>query len=131
LLLPKPLNALLLGEAYARSLGVNVPRARRLIILSSALLAGVVTAFCGPVGFIGVAVPHLGRSLFNTGDHRVLVPTSILLGATVALLADVLAQLPGGGQHVLPVNVITSLFGVPVILWVLLRQRQLRQSFAG
>lgn len=130
LLLPKPLNALLLGEAYARSLGVNVPRARRFIILSSALLAGVVTAFCGPVGFIGIAVPHLCRSLFNTGDHRVLVPTSILLGATVALLADVIAQLPGG-QQVLPVNVITSLFGVPVIVWVLLRQRQLRQSFAG
>lgn len=130
LLLPKPLNAFLLGEAYARSLGVNVPHARRLIILSSALLAGVVTAFCGPVGFIGVAVPHLCRSLFNTGDHRILVPTSMLLGATVALLADVIAQLPGG-QHVLPVNVITSLFGVPVIVWVLLRQRQLRQSFAS
>ncbi|MGQ0602817.1 MAG: iron chelate uptake ABC transporter family permease subunit [Anaerolineales bacterium] len=130
LLLPKPLNAFLLGEAYARSLGVNVPRTRRLIILSAALLAGVVTAFCGPVGFIGVAVPHLCRSIFNTGDHRVLVPTSILLGATVALLADVIAQLPGG-QQVLPVNVITALFGVPVILWVLVRQRQLRQSFAG
>ena len=130
LVLPKPLNAFLLGEAYARSLGVNVPHARRLIILSSALLAGVVTAFCGPIGFIGVAVPHLCRSLFNTGDHRILVPTSILLGATVALLADVIAQLPGG-QQVLPVNVITSLFGVPVIVWVLLRQRQLRQSFAS
>jgi len=130
LILPKPLNAFLLGETYARSLGVNVPRVRRLILLSASLLAGVVTAFCGPVGFIGVAVPHLCRSLFNTGDHRVLVPTSLLLGATVALVADLIAQLPGSGQ-VLPVNVITSLFGVPVILWVLVRQRQLRNSFAG
>ncbi|MCE7989759.1 MAG: iron ABC transporter permease [Caldilinea sp. CFX5] len=129
-LLPKALNALLLGDTYARSLGVNVVQARRWIILCASLLAGAATAFCGPIGFLGVAVPHLCRTLFNTADHRVLVPTTMLLGGTIALLADVIAQLPGS-QTVLPVNVVTSLFGVPVIIWMLLRQQQLRASFAG
>jgi iron complex transport system permease protein len=129
-LLPKSLNALLLGDIYARSLGVNVVQTRRWIILCASLLAGTATAFCGPIGFLGVAVPHLCRTLFNTADHRVLVPTCMLLGGTIALLADVIAQLPGS-QTVLPVNVVTSLFGVPVIIWMLLRQQQLRASFAG
>ena len=129
-LLPKALNALLLGDTYARSLGVNVVQTRRWIILCASILAGTTTAFCGPIGFLGVAVPHLCRTIFNTADHRVLVPTSMLLGATIALLADLIAQMPGS-QTVLPVNVITSLFGVPVIIWMLLRQQQLRASFAG
>jgi iron complex transport system permease protein len=129
-LLPKSLNALLLGDIYAQSLGVNVVQTRRWIILCASLLAGTATAFCGPIGFLGVAVPHLCRTLFNTADHRVLVPTCMLLGGTIALLADVIAQLPGS-QTVLPVNVVTSLFGVPVIIWMLLRQQQLRASFAG
>jgi len=129
-LLPKALNALLLGDTYARSLGVNVVQTRRWIILCASILAGTTTAFCGPIGFLGVAVPHLCRTLFNTADHRVLVPTSMLLGATIALLADLIAQMPGS-QTVLPVNVVTSLFGVPVIIWMLLRQQQLRASFAG
>lgn len=129
-LLPKSLNALLLGDTYARSLGVNVVQTRRWIILCASLLAGTATAFCGPIGFLGVAVPHLCRTLFNTADHRVLVPTCMLLGGTIALLADMIAQLPGS-QTVLPVNVVTSLFGVPVIIWMLLRQQQLRASFAG
>lgn len=120
----KALNALLLGETYARSLGVNIRRSRIWIVLSASLLAGTVTAFCGPIGFLGVAVPHLCRNLFNTADHRILVPTSMLLGAILALLADLIAQLPGN-QYVLPLNVITSLFGVPVIVWVILRQRKL------
>jgi iron complex transport system permease protein len=128
--LPKTLNALLLGDAYARSLGVNVQRARLWVVVSASALAGAVTAFCGPIAFLGVAVPHLCRSLFNTADHRVLMPTSLLLGAALALLADLIAQLPGG-QLILPLNVITSLFGVPVILWVLLRQRQLKSSFGA
>ncbi|MCX6048327.1 MAG: iron ABC transporter permease [Chloroflexi bacterium] len=119
----KSLNALLLGETYAHSLGVNVRRARIWIILSASLLAGTVTAFCGPIGFLGVAVPHLCRSLFNTADHRILVPTSMLLGAILALLADLIAQMPGS-QYVLPLNVITSLLGVPVVVWVILRQRK-------
>ena len=128
--LSKSLNALLLGDTYAKSMGVNVQQTRRWIIVSAALLAGATTAFCGPIGFLGVAVPHLCRTIFNTADHRVLIPTSLLLGAAVALLADLIAQLPGS-QTVLPINVITSLFGVPVILWMLLRQQQLRATFAG
>lgn len=129
-LLPKPLNALLLGETYARTLGLNVARSRLWLIVSASLLAGTVTAFCGPIAFLGVAVPHLCRSLFNTADHRVLVPTSMLLGGTLALMADLIAQLPGS-QYVLPLNVITSLFGVPVVVWVILRQRQMRTAFGG
>jgi iron complex transport system permease protein len=126
----KPLNALLLGDEYARSLGLNVRRARFWIILSASLLAGVSTAFCGPVWFVGVAVPHVARSLLNTADHRALLPASMLMGASFALVADVIAQAPGS-QHVLPLNVVMSLFGVPIILWVILRQKQLRQSFAS
>jgi iron complex transport system permease protein len=126
----KPLNALLLGDEYARSLGLNVRRARFWIILSASLLAGVSTAFCGPIWFIGVAVPHVARSLLNTADHRALLPASLLMGASFALFADIIAQLPGS-QHVLPLNVVMSLFGVPIILWIILRQRQLRQSFAS
>ena len=122
-IITKALNALLLGETYARSLGVNISRARIWIIVSASLLAGTVTAFCGPIGFLGVAVPHLCRNLFNTADHRILVPTSMLLGAILALLADLIAQMPGS-QYVLPLNVITSLLGVPVIVWVILHQRQ-------
>jgi iron complex transport system permease protein len=129
-LMPKALNALLLGDAYARSLGLDVARTRRWLIFSASLLAGAVTAFCGPIGFLGVAVPHLCRTLFNTADHRVLLPTSMLLGAILALLADLIAQLPGT-QTVLPLNVVTSLFGVPVVIWVLLRQQQLKASFGG
>jgi iron complex transport system permease protein len=129
-LLPKSLNALLLGETYARTLGLNVGRARVVIILSASLLAGTVTAFCGPIGFLGIAVPHLCRSLFDTADHRVLVPASLLLGGSLALLADLIAQMPGS-QYVLPLNVVTSLFGVPVIVWVLVRQRQLKAAFGG
>lgn len=130
MLLPKPLNALLLGETYARTLGLNVARTRIWLILSASLLAGTVTAFCGPIAFLGVAVPHLCRSLFNTADHRVLVPTCSLLGGTLALVADLTAQMPGS-QYVLPLNVITSLFGVPVVVWVILRQRQMRAAFGG
>ena len=126
----KPLNALLLGDEYARSLGLNVRHARFWIILSASLLAGVSTAFCGPVWFVGVAVPHVARSLLNTADHRALLPASMLMGASFALVADVIAQSPGS-QYVLPLNVIMSLFGVPIILWVILRQKQLRQSFAS
>lgn len=127
-ILTKALNALLLGETYARSLGLPVQRTRVGVIVSASLLAGTVTAFCGPIGFLGVAVPHLCRSLFNTADHRVLMPTSMLLGATLALLADLLAQLPGS-QYILPLNVITSLFGVPIIVWVILRQQQVKANF--
>jgi len=118
----KPLNALLLGENYARSLGLAVGRSRTLIIASTSLLAGSITAFCGPIGFIGLAVPHLVRGLLGTSDHRILLPAAALAGAALMLLCDCLTQLPGS-QAALPVSVVTSLLGAPVVLWVVLRKR--------
>ena len=129
-LLVKPLNALLLGETYARSMGLNVRLARLGVIAASASLAGIVTAFCGPIGFLGIAVPHLCRSLFRTSDHRLLLPAVTLMGGILALGADLLAQLPGS-QLTLPLNAVTALLGAPVVAWVILRQRNLRESFAG
>ncbi len=129
-LLMKPLNALLLGETYALSLGLNVRRVRLAIIGTSAVLAGVVTAFCGPIGFLGIAVPHLCRSLLHTSDHRLLLPAVSFMGATLALGADIVAGLPGS-QLTLPLNAVTALLGAPVVIWVILRQRNLRQAFAG
>jgi iron complex transport system permease protein len=126
----KPLNALLLGDAYAQSMGLNVRRARLWIILSTALLSGGVTVFCGPIGFLGIAVPHLCRSLFNTSDHHILVPGTILMGGFVALAADLVAQLPGN-QILLPLNAITALLGAPVVIWVILHRRNLRTSFGS
>ncbi len=126
----KPLNALLLGETYAHSMGLTVARTRFWIITSAAILAGAITAFCGPIAFLGVAVPHLCRSLFNTADHRLLLPTSVILGASLALAADLMAQLPGQ-QTVLPLNAIMALLGAPIVTWIILRQRNLREAFAG
>jgi iron complex transport system permease protein len=120
----KSLNALLLGENYARSMGLTVRWARLTILLSSSVLAGVITAFCGPVAFIGMAVPHLARLLVGTSDHRVLLPTTLLAGASVALACTVASHLPGTGATV-PLNVITSLIGAPVVIIVLLRSRRL------
>jgi iron complex transport system permease protein len=117
----KPLNALLLGEDYARSLGVNVRAARRLIALGASLLAGAVTAFCGPVAFIGVAVPHVCRALLRGSDHRRLLPAAALLGGALALICDLIAQLPGA-RVTLPLNVVTALFGAPLVLWIILRR---------
>jgi iron complex transport system permease protein len=126
----KPLNALLLGEAYARSMGVNIRQIRLLLIVGAAMLAGGVTAFCGPIIFLGIAVPHLCRALLGTSDHRVLMPACTLLGGTLALIADLIAQVPGS-QIVLPLNAITALIGAPVVVWVILRRRNLREMFAG
>ena len=126
----KPLNALLLGEIYARSLGINPRQARWLIILSASLLAGSVTAFCGLIGFIGIAVPHLCRSLFRSSDHRILLPACALAGSTVALAADMLSQFPGSNT-LLPLNSVTALFGAPVVVFVLLKQRNLRRVFTS
>ena len=116
----KPLNALLLGEHYARSMGVNVTNARVMIAASASLLAGAVTAFCGPIGFLGVAVPHLARSLFATSDHKVLGPACVLLGATLALLCDLATY---AGKFALPLNAVTSLIGAPIVVWMILRRR--------
>lgn len=121
----KPLNALLLGENYARSLGLTVGRSRTLIIASTSLLAGSITAFCGPIGFIGIAVPHLVRGLLGTADHRILLPAACLAGAALMLLCDCLTQLPGS-QTALPVSIVTSLLGAPVVLWVVLRRQGIR-----
>ena len=110
----KPLNLLLLGENYARTMGMNIKRSRTLIFISTALLTGTVTAFCGPVGFIGLAVPHVTRLLFNNADHRILVPATMLTGLISMLLCDIIAK-----KFLLPVNCITALLGVPVILWVI------------
>jgi iron complex transport system permease protein len=126
----KPLNALLLGENYARSMGLTVNRARFWIILSTSTLAGVVTAFCGPIGFIGIAVPHLCRSLFSTSDHRILMPASTIVGAIVALGADLIAQVPFS-DLVLPLNAITSLIGAPIVIWVILSHRNLKSSLTS
>ena len=128
--LAKSLNSLLLGESYAISLGLNTQRARLLIITTTALLTGAVTAFCGPVGFIGIAVPHLCRSLFNTSDHRVLVPGVIFMGGIIAMLLALVAELPGSNL-VLPLNAIMALFGAPVVIAIILRQRNLQKAFAG
>ncbi len=127
-LVVKPLNAMLLGENYARSMGVIVKQARLWIIVCASVLAGSVTAFCGPIGFIGIAVPHLARNIFGTSDHRVLVPAVALLGSIIALAADLIAQLPGS-QTVLPLNAITALIGAPVVAWVILSRRNLKSSF--
>jgi iron complex transport system permease protein len=121
----KLLDALLLGENYARSMGLSVQRARLIIICATSLLAGSVTAFCGPIGFIGIAVPHMARSLFNTSNHRILIPACCLIGTVLMLSCDMIAQLPGS-ETVLPINIITSLIGAPVVIWVILRRNNLR-----
>lgn len=118
----KTLNGLLLGERYAQSMGIAVRRDRLLILLVASALAGAVTAFAGPVAFVGVAAPHLARPLVASSDHRVLLPAAGLVGAVMALVADVVAQSPGQ-QGTLPLNAVTSLLGVPVVIWVLTRQR--------
>ncbi|MDE2951238.1 MAG: iron ABC transporter permease [Chloroflexota bacterium] len=122
----KPLNALLLGEDYAQSMGTNLRRARLRIVLSTALLVSAVTAFCGPIAFIGIAAPHLCRGILRTSDHRILLPGTCLTGAIVALCAAIIAEMPGNNL-VLPLNVITALLGAPVVMLVILRQFRGRQ----
>jgi iron complex transport system permease protein len=121
---------MLLGETYARSMGLNVRRTRLWIIVTTALLAGPVTAFCGPIAFIGIAVPHLCRGIFGTSDHRILIPGVVMLGAVVALVADLIAQAPGS-QIILPLNAVMALIGAPVVIWIILRRRNLRNTFAA
>lgn len=114
----KPLNLLLLGEQYARTMGLNIHRTRRLVFLSTTLLAGTVTAFCGPVGFIGLAVPHLARMLFREADHRVLIPAAALTGSCILLLCDIVSK-----WLTLPINTVTALMGIPIVVWVVLRHK--------
>lgn len=122
-LLIKTQNLMLLGDGYARNLGLNVKRARLLVIASSGVLVAVVTAYCGPIMFLGLAVPHLCRGIFATSDHRVLMPASLLVGAALALACNLIARMPGF-EGVLPVNSVTALVGAPVVIWVLFRRRK-------
>jgi len=119
----KIMNVMLLGERYSKSMGVNVRGARILVFLSTSLLSGSVTAFCGPVAFIGIAVPHLARLIFRTANHFILVPASLLLGSMLMLLADILSQLPASGL-ILPVNSVTAILGIPVVVWVIIYNRR-------
>ena len=125
----KALNALLLGENYARSMGLTVGRSRLIILLSTSLLTGSITAFCGPIGFVGIAVPHITRSLLGTSDHRILIPGTCLVGTILLLVCDSIAQLPGTGA-VLPINIVTSLLGAPVVIWIIVSRNNLRSSFS-
>ncbi len=120
----KSLNALLLGENYAKSLGVGIKKTTLLIILATSILAGGITAFVGPIAFVGLAVPHLSRQLFATANHFVLIPATLLTGSILLLLCDSIAQLPFT-EYTLPINAVTSLFGAPVVIWLLIRKRKL------
>ena len=119
-LLMKPLNLLLLGENYAKNSGVNTRSVRNLLLIATGLLTGVITAFCGPVGFIGLAIPHVARMIFRTADHRVLIPGAMLAGAVTGLVCNLLCILPE--DIILPLNGVTPLVGVPVILWVIFKK---------
>lgn len=122
-LLVKTLNLLLLGDAYARNLGLNIKRARLLVITCSGVLVAIVTAYCGPIIFLGLAVPHLCRGMFRTSDHRILMPASLLAGASLALVCNLIARMPGF-EGALPVNSVTALVGAPVVMSVLFNRRR-------
>jgi len=120
----KGLNTFLLGENYAKSLGLNIKKSRFIIIIATSLLAGTITAFAGPIAFIGLAIPHLTRQIFNTSNHKVLLPAVFLFGAIVMLICDSIAQVPAS-DYTLPINAITSLVGAPVVIWLLVRKRKM------
>lgn len=120
----KSLDALLLGDNYARSMGINLKKQRFIIIIATSILAGSITAFAGPIGFIGLAVPHLTKLMFNTSNHKILVPAVLLFGAILMLVCDSIAQLPNS-QYTLPINAVTSLFGAPVVIWLLIRKKKM------
>jgi len=120
----KALNTFLLGENYAKSLGLNIKQSRLIIIIATSLLAGTITAFAGPIAFIGLAIPHITRQIFNTSNHKTLLPAVFLFGAIVMLICDSIAQLPTS-DYTLPINAITSLIGAPVVVWLLVRQRKM------
>ena len=114
----KPMNMLLAGERYAASMGLNIARSRNLILISTTLLAGTITAFCGPVGFVGIAVPHIARMLFRSADHRILLPATILSGVMMLLVGDIVAK-----YFALPINTITALMGIPIVIYIVTRRR--------
>jgi len=120
----KSLNTLLLGENYAKSLGVNIKQSRFIIIIATSLLAGTITAFAGPIAFIGLAIPHITRQVFNTSNHKILLPAVFIFGAIIMLICDSIAQIPTS-DYTLPINAITSLIGAPVVIWLLVRKRKM------
>ena len=120
----KPLNALLLGENYARSLGMNYKRTRLIIIFATSILAGSITAYAGPIAFIGLAVPHIAKLVFQTSNHTILFWATLLLGAIIMLICDSISQLPGS-DLTLPINAVTSIFGAPIVIWLLVRKRKM------
>jgi iron complex transport system permease protein len=128
-MLSKKLNALLLGDNYARSMGLNINNVRLLIIISTALLAGTITAFCGPIAFIGIAIPHITRLIFNTSNHKILFPMVVLCGAILMLICDIIAQIPGR-EYTLPINAVTSVFGAPLVIWLVVRRKNFSKTFA-
>jgi iron complex transport system permease protein len=121
--LVKPLNALLLGDRYARNLGINIRRTRTLLLLSTGLLVAVTTANCGPINFIGLAVPHIARLMLGTGNHRILMPVTLLMGSLIALLCNLISIIPGN-NGLLPLNAITPIIGAPVIIYVIMNKRK-------
>jgi iron complex transport system permease protein len=123
----KSMNVWALGDNYTRSLGINTRRSRLLIIISTSILTGGVTAFCGPIAFVGLAVPHLTKILVKSANHNVLLPAVMISGASLMLFCDILSQLPGT-SHILPINAITALIGAPVVIWVIMRRRKISNS---
>ena len=121
----KPLNALLLGENYAKSMGLNFNKARLIIILATSILAGSITAYAGPIAFIGLAVPHIAKLVFQTSNHTILFWSTLLFGAAIMLVCDVVSQMPGM-EITLPINAITSILGAPVVIWLLVRKRSFK-----
>lgn len=120
----KPLNSFLLGENYAKSLGINIKKNRNVILIITCLLTGVITAFAGPIAFIGLAVPHIAKLIFATSNHKILLPATLILGAIFLLVCDSIAQLPNS-EYTLPINAITSLFGAPFVIWLLIRKKKI------
>jgi len=118
--LQKKLDGLLLGENYARGLGISVVKTRFIIVLATGLLAGGITAFTGPIAFVGVAIPHIARGLFRTSIHKILLPACLLLGASLLLVCDIVSQMP---TYTLPINTISALFGAPIIIWIILKRK--------
>lgn len=119
----KPLNSLLLGENYAKSMGINLKKTRNIVLITTCLMTGVITAFSGPIAFIGLAVPHLTKLIFNTSNHKILLPAVALNGAILMLVCDIIAQLPTS-EFTLPINAVTSLFGAPIVIWLLIRKQK-------
>ena len=126
LILPviKSLNSLLLGENYAKSIGINIKQTKNLVLIATSLLTGVITAFAGPIAFIGLAAPHMTKLILNTSEHKQIIPAAALLGANIMLISDTVAQLPNS-EYTLPINAITTMFGAPIVIWLLLRKKKM------